>query len=190
MNREELVNKYPWLKEQSLVHSWADQIPEGWNIAFGELFFEDLDKAIKESYPDGIPDTFHIQDIKEKWGKLRVYLTQETDKIRDVLYIYEYLSSFVCIVCGAPYPFAQMTYDGWVMPLCERCYLGQNITNLDKYHTSYLQTVMKDCITVFKGPEDFITVESYDGENFIERKIETKNTWGRIFQRFIDRTVV
>lgn len=203
MNKTELLEKYPWLndsKEQMLdkypwlnvgMTSWIDMMPEGWYASFGEFFFEDLDAALKESYPDGLPEDFRILDIKEKWGSLRVYLTHEPQPVSDVLYKYQYISSFVCLMCGAPYPFAHMTYDGWVMPLCERCYIGKgSVIQFDKYHNSYLRTVLRDSISVAEGPEDYITIECSDGKEKKERKIEIKETWKKIFQEYVRKTVI
>lgn len=188
----ELIKKYPWLKvsEDETQHSWADLMPQGWRVAFGDFFFEDLDNALKTAYPDGIPKDFRIIDLKEKWGKLTVYLTNEPEVVSDVLWKYEYISSFVCIICGAPYPFAQMTYDGWVMPLCERCYVGKHGADFDEYHKAYLQTVLKDSLSVCEGPEDFITIICSGSNGESEKKIEIKETWKKIFEQYVQNVLV
>ena len=189
----ELIKKYPWLKvsKDETQHSWADLMPQGWRVAFGGFFFEDLDEALKTAYPDGIPEDFRIMDLKEKWGKLTVYLTSEPEVVSDVLWKYEYISSFVCIICGAPYPFAQMTYDGWVMPQCERCYVGRHGAEFDEYHKAYLQTVLKDSLSVCEGPEDFITIvcSKPNGMTY-EKKIEIKETWKKIFEQYVQNVLV
>ena len=188
----ELIKKYPWLKvsKDETQHSWADLIPKGWRVAFGDFFFEDLDEALKTAYPDGIPEDFRIMDLKEKWGKLTVYLTSEPEVVSDVLWKYEYISSFVCIICGAPYPFAQMTYDGWVMPQCERCYVGRHGAEFDEYHKAYLQTVLKDSLSVCEGPEDFITIICSGPNGKSEKKIEIKETWKKIFEQYVQNVLV
>lgn len=192
MTKEELIKNYPWIEmlENNTRVLWYDMIPEGWRIAFGELFFSELDEALLKTFPEGIPDDFHILDIKEKWGKLRVSLSHESEYINDVLFKYEYISSFVCIDCGAPYPFAQMTYGSWIMPLCERCYIGNNSNELNKWHISYLQTVLKDSISVHNGPEETIEVTVWKGNEKSHRKINIKETWEKIFESYVDRTVV
>lgn len=187
-----LIEKYPWLKvsENDTKNSWADFIPAGWFCSFGEFFLEDLDIALKKTYPDGIPEDFHILNIKEKWGKLRVYLSHDSEYIEDVLCKYEYISSFVCIECGAPYPFAQMTYGSWIMPLCERCYVGNNYSELNKWHVSYLQTVLKDSISVSNGPEDKLVISVINEKGKTEREIEIKSTWEKIFNSYVEKTIV
>lgn len=192
MNNKELLRKYPWLKfsDDSSDGCWADMIPIGWLESFGEFLLEDLDTALKNSYPEGLPEDFRILDIKEKWGSLRVYLTHEPEPVSDVLYRYQYISSFVCMICGAPYPFAHMTYDGWVVPLCERCYVGKNNVDPDKYCNSYRRTVLRDSISVSEGPEDSITVGCSNGDERTQRVIEIKSTWKKVFQAYVMKTVV
>lgn len=192
MTKEELIKNYPWIEmiENNTRVLWYDMLPEGWRIAFGELFFSELNEALLKTFPEGIPDDFHILDIKEKWGKLRVSLSHDSEYINDVLFKYEYISSFICIDCGAPYPFAQMTYGSWVMPLCERCYVGNNSNELNKWHTSYLQTVLRDSISVRNGPEDKISVAVFSGKGTTEREIEIKSTWEKIFNSYVERTIV
>lgn len=192
MTKEELIKNYPWIEmiENNTRVLWYDMLPEGWRIAFGELFFSELNEALLKTFPEGIPDDFHILDIKEKWGKLRVSLSYDSEYINDVLFKYEYISSFICIDCGAPYPFAQMTYGSWVMPLCERCYVGNNSNELNKWHTSYLQTVLRDSISVRNGPEDKISVLVFSGKGTTEREIEIKSTWEKIFNFYVERTIV
>lgn len=192
MTKEELIKNYPWIEmiENNTRVLWYDMLPEGWRIAFGELFFGELNEALLKTFPEGIPDDFHILDIKEKWGKLRVSLSHDSEYINDVLFKYEYISSFICIDCGAPYPFAQMTYGSWVMPLCERCYVGNNSNELNKWHTSYLQTVLRDSISVRNGPEDKISVLVFSGKGTTEREIEIKSTWEKIFNSYVERTIV
>ena len=192
MTKEELIKNYPWIEmiENNTRVLWYDMLPEGWRTAFGELFFSELNEALLKTFPEGIPDDFHILDIKEKWGKLRVSLSHDSEYINDVLFKYEYISSFICIDCGAPYPFAQMTYGSWVMPLCERCYVGNNSNELNKWHTSYLQTVLRDSISVRNGPEDKISVAVFSGKGTTEREIEIKSTWEKIFNSYVERTIV
>jgi len=192
MTKEELIKNYPWIEmiENNTRVLWYDMLPEGWRTAFGELFFSELNDALLKTFPEGIPDDFHILDIKEKWGKLRVSLSHDSEYINDVLFKYEYISSFICIDCGAPYPFAQMTYGSWVMPLCERCYVGNNSNELNKWHTSYLQTVLRDSISVRNGPEDKISVAVFSGKGTTEREIEIKSTWEKIFNSYVERTIV
>lgn len=202
MNNRELVERYPWLRigDKSLevtddMVTWADLIPSGWLEAFGDLLFEDLNKAIVDSFPDGVPEDFCITEIKEKWGRLCIYITHETRQIRDVLFIYEHISSYICISCGAPYPFAHMTYNGWVLPLCENCFVkqraGRKSENVYSAHEDYLQTVLKDSISVFTGPEKRIDVESTTpaGE-VISRHVDILPTWKKITTRYTQRKLI
>lgn len=197
MNNKELAERYPWLwlredfrSDSEEILTWADMIPTGWYTAFGELLFEDLDRALKESYPEGIPEDFVILDVKEKWGRLVIYLSEETRLVRDVLLTYEYLSSFVCISCGVPYPFSHMTYEGWVMPLCEKCFSKKCRKDLDN-NNRYLQTILKDSISVFKGPEKYLELNVLKGDGTEEKQqINIHPTWKRIVEKYVNQTLV
>lgn len=202
MNKQELVERYPWLrigdKDLEITEemiTWVDLVPVGWLDAFGDFLFEDLDKAIKRSYPNGVPDDFSITDMKEKWGRLCIYTTHDTLEIRDVLSIYEHISSYICISCGAPYPFAHMTYNGWVLPLCENCFIKQRASrkfeNVSSAHEDYLQTVLKDSISVFSGPEKRIDVESTTpAGDPISVHVDILPTWKKITTRYTQRKLI
>ena len=199
MTNKELAERYPWLRigDKSLevtddIVTWADIIPAGWLEAFGDLLFEDLNKAIIDSFPDGVPDDFCITEIKEKWGRLCIYTTHETRQIRDVLMSYEYLSSFVCISCGVPYPFSHMTYNGWILPLCENCFIkNHKYEEKEDAYEEYLQTVLKDSISVFQGPEKKITLETYSTtEDSNITHISVLPTWKKIITRYTQKKLI
>ena len=69
--------KYDWLKirnnftdeyildnDKNYI-SWEEEIPEGWNIAFGEVMIDELnDILVKYNFTD----SYRIIQIKEKFG--------------------------------------------------------------------------------------------------------------------------
>lgn len=114
---KKLLERYPFLRvDDSDEFSWWDDIPEGWRIAFGIPMMEELrEQLIKE----GKLDTYHIRDVKEKWGSLRWYDSGSSDEVQDIINKYEYLSIKTCIVCGKPA--TEMT-KGWIWPVCHACY--------------------------------------------------------------------
>ncbi len=119
----EYIEKYPWLRLQSLYsgdiysdYDAMDDMPEGWRIAFGDLMCEELDAAIKKA---GLEDEFVIYQVKEKYGRLVIYVSHETPEIRDILDRYNILSGWICIKCGKPD--VHMLRLGWIHPSCEEC---------------------------------------------------------------------
>lgn len=123
-----LVERYPfllprnvWTDEvvESYNYSWTlfDEIPKGWRDCFGIQLCEDLRAAlvkINKLY------TFRFDQIKEKYGSLRLYSNWVTDEISEILMKYEHLSEHVCIQCGKVN--VPMVYDSWISPYCKNCF--------------------------------------------------------------------
>jgi hypothetical protein len=121
-NYEEFEQKFPHLFTEGTYFEcdtgWKDII---WNLC-EEL--EPLCKKIKEellSNPDheffyeGFP---HVEQIKEKYGLLRVSMSYDTPEIKELIEDAERLSSITCEVCGCP---GKIRKRHWVKTLCETC---------------------------------------------------------------------
>lgn len=122
------LKRYPFWKSYNVWtrrfsgwgYSLYDWLPSGWKKAFGEGLTADIVEALES---DGIPkrkwtEALQFQDIKEKYGTLRMYATA-TEKVQDVLSKYECLSCGYCESCGKP---ARYITDGWISYLCEDCF--------------------------------------------------------------------
>lgn len=116
-----LVNKYPFLLPRNVwtgevpdnydySYTELDDMPEGWRIAFGESFLEELKTALGDYAPN-----YRISQIKEKWGGLRWYDFGRTEEAEKIISKYEQLSETICIVCGKP---AVAMTAGWIVPVC------------------------------------------------------------------------
>ena len=121
--------KYPWLRILNLYtgkitpnYDAMDDMPDGWAIAFGDLFCEEMDKAIKEA---GLEDKFVFVQVKEKYGQLRIYTNGTTPDIDKIIRKYECISGHVCIHCGQPD--TPMLNLPWISPLCKACYDETNV---------------------------------------------------------------
>lgn len=69
------------------------------------------------SYTSGYyPVTF--DQIKEKWGGLRIYYIGGDDYIKGVVDMAEEMSYKICERCGCP---GSPNKQGWVMTLCDNC---------------------------------------------------------------------
>ena len=127
---KELLEKYPWLypvseytgkplENYDYSFTWMDDIPLGWNIAFGKQMIEELG-ALLEKY--NYQDEYSICQIKEKFGGLRWYdngfPTEGYEEYKEWLDKYEELSFKTCIDCGKP---AKYFTRGWITPICEDC---------------------------------------------------------------------
>ena len=70
----------------------------------------------KNKQSDYYPVTF--DQIKEKWGGLRIYYIGGDDYIRGVVDTAEEMSYKICERCGCP---GSPNKQGWVMTLCDNC---------------------------------------------------------------------
>lgn len=59
-----------------------------------------------------------IVQIKEKFGSLRLYVSNSSELIRQLIDDAESATSVTCEFCGAP---GSPRYGGWVKTLCDKC---------------------------------------------------------------------
>ena len=180
----EFIEKYPWLKSYSLFEdgTWGeydimDDMPEGWRIAFGDLLCEELDSVLRDS---GLVEDFSVYQIKEKFGKLCMYVSHYTQEINDILDKYSAISKNVCIMCGRP-DVSTMRSETWIAPYCEDCFYDRPFSYLDIYED------MK-----YAGDRNIrnnITVTRKDGNDYIAHKINLKDTADRIRSRWAEREI-
>ena len=107
---------------------WFNCIPEytewrvvekGWKEAFGEDILKELKEAMLKDGGLKYLYSVRILQIKEKWGRLNIYLNKYGDNTMKVLKKYENLSWRICIDCGKPV----VGYTkGYVCPYCMDCY--------------------------------------------------------------------
>lgn len=77
-------------------------------------------KAMKENWPNEIVDPVVFQQIKEKFGILRVYYKGGNEYIHGIVRMAENLSSKICEDCGnSGDKFVKKS--GWLRTLCESC---------------------------------------------------------------------
>jgi hypothetical protein len=63
--------------------------------------------------------TFRFDQIKEKFGVLRVYHTGGSEYMAGVVRMAEDISGSICEVCGLP---GEQRKGGWIKTLCDRCH--------------------------------------------------------------------
>lgn len=119
-----LLPRKAWTGEvvEDYDYTWteADCIPDGWLVAFGEIFLEELrEELIKFDFLD----KYRVVQIKEKYGSLRFYDAgcPKDSNIYDIIEKYSTLSENICIDCGKPD--VPMVYDSWISPYCPECWL-------------------------------------------------------------------
>lgn len=105
------------IPEYDYEYTELDDLPDGWNKAFGEQMCEEIKEALIE---DDDLDRWRIVQLKEKYGSLRLYDngTKIGSRIKNIIHKYEDLSMRTCAVCGEP---ATRVTTGYILPLCDDC---------------------------------------------------------------------
>lgn len=115
--------KYPFWRAHNvwtgkkLGLSWTnyDSICEGWKKAFGKQLSKDLLVALKK---DKLLHKFYFDDVKEKYGTLRLYGNCHGENVSKVTNYYELLSMCYCFICGKPVRYIS---HGWIEYMCPDC---------------------------------------------------------------------
>jgi hypothetical protein len=145
--RKTLIEKYPYLQPRNVN---TDQIsdtfdyeyirgehdlPEGWMELFLQCC-EDIYEPLKQA---GCLDKFRFTDIKEKWGRMTIYVQHAPEEVHTILNKYRFLSEQVCSVCGKP---ATVVTWGYVCPYCSEHVRGtmENVDDAEliEIKTSYV----------------------------------------------------
>lgn len=91
-----------------------DFVPDGWKDLFLEMC-EELSSVLKGKENE---KTFRFDEIKEKWGELRMYTAGSSQETEVIIDKYAEKSRKTCIRCGAA---ATRMSKGWICPYCDKC---------------------------------------------------------------------
>lgn len=138
---KKLVKKIPFLKlGDNYKRTWLDEVPYGWQ-KLALIYFEKIEKILNDH---NAKDYLRITEVKEKWGKLRIYYSfvnnpkyEQNKWIEDIDRLFATLekeSWKLCIDCGAV---ASYQTNDYVTPVCGKCKevierLYPNVTVLPK----------------------------------------------------------
>jgi len=116
-----LYEKYPDLfanKDKTPMEScmaFGIECNIGWYDIISSVCYR-IKQYEKNKKSDYYPVTF--DQIKEKWGGLRIYYIGGDDYIRGVVDMAEEMSYKICERCGCP---GSPNKQGWIMTLCDNC---------------------------------------------------------------------
>jgi hypothetical protein len=102
-----LLDKYPKLFSNGQF--WGFECGDGWYD-----ILDNLCGAIKEHTYDG--DDLYVDQVKEKFGRLRFYLSREDDVIHGMVTLAEYMSGQICETCGER---GKTRGGSWMVTLCD-----------------------------------------------------------------------
>ena len=104
---QKLLDKYP--KLFSNQQFWGFECGDGWYDILDHLC-----GAISQYTYDA--DEVYVDQIKEKFGKLRFYLSREDNVIQGMVTLAEYMSGHTCEICGER---GQLRTGSWLVTLCD-----------------------------------------------------------------------
>ena len=124
--RTELIAKYPRLFSQTQCLEFHD----GWLDLVTSICYT-INSHEKAQWKQNV-DYVVFQQLKEKFGVLRVYYMGGDEYIHGAVRMAENYSSKVCETCGSPAQVVNLlagtsTKTRWIKVLCEKCekkYLG------------------------------------------------------------------
>lgn len=64
-------------------------------------------------------EPFKVDQVKEKFGGLRFYVSKTTDEIRNIIDAGERESYRICELCGAP---GKIRRESWIRVKCDSCF--------------------------------------------------------------------
>lgn len=129
MTDKQLIERFPFLEckpENDWCYdnsgNWLNDLPLGWKQIGLKMFTEIKNCLVKNNIP---LECFIIQQLKEKWGELRLYWALESPakeecikEIDDIIDKYEDISYNTCVECGKPAKYVTL---GYILPYCENC---------------------------------------------------------------------
>jgi len=121
MTQTEIIKKYPELfgkppfDPMKTLIGFGFEVNKGWIPILEEGFQKIADFINKNEIKD-----FRIQQVKEKFGGLRVYCNYYMDPIDDIIDWMEEECAHTCDVCGSPD--GKLRQDMWMAIRCDSCY--------------------------------------------------------------------
>ena len=116
-----LYEKYPALfanKDKTPMQScmaFGIECNIGWYDIISSVCYR-ITQHEKNEKSDYYPVTF--DQIKEKWGGIRIYHSGGDNYIQGVIAMAEEMSYKICERCGCP---GSPNKQGWIMTLCDNC---------------------------------------------------------------------
>lgn len=116
----DLIKEIPWLQVRSykgelLDECWLADVDKGWRDIALETF-KKIDEILKKNPEERA--AYQLEQVKEKWGMLRIYDNSGNSEIQDLLLELENESWKHCIDCGKK---SEYSSTGWVCPYCKDC---------------------------------------------------------------------
>ena len=191
LRNKKLVKRYPWIapvdwnwnRIKGYSFTMYDDVPIGWKRAFGKIMLEEYREVLIRNH---YLRDFQWEQVKEKYGSLRLYSNGAPEALLDLESKYDYISGFFCISCGRMN--SPVLTEGWVEPLCEDCY-NKRIAKQRQWHEknckgTFTYTPYKDLKKENKEITMIVTYKCYSPERGdYEEKRDYSQTINKIIAR-------
>lgn len=120
-NRNKSLKESPMAFGIECGDGWYDIIRSVcWEIKQHENHVHNMIKLKQKEDPDYILpyDSVKFDQIKEKFGGLRIYFTGGDDRVRGIVGLAEDISYKICENCGNR---GEPNKSGWIQTLCKQC---------------------------------------------------------------------
>ena len=125
-DNKKLLEEFPFLQPRNV---WTDKISEDYDytyvlgvddlpIGWEKLFLQMCTDLKKQLIKDNYLDKFRFTHIKEKYNTMRLYNNGCSKEAHKILDKYEYMSRYVCTVCG---DIATKETQGYLASFCDKC---------------------------------------------------------------------
>lgn len=92
---------------------------KGWRKTFGIQICEEIKQALLKIDKKALR-SYHVYDIKEKWGMLKWDSDFGSTEVQKIIAKYEYISARTCVICGKPAT-GYTPIESWKSPYCDDC---------------------------------------------------------------------
>ena len=105
---QKLLDKYP--KLFSSKQFWGFECGDGWYDLLDYL----CGSLVTYTYSD---EEIYVDQVKEKFGRLRFYLSREDDVMHGMVSMAEHMSGRICETCGNR---GETRGGSWMVTLCDK----------------------------------------------------------------------
>ena len=126
--QKQLEAKYPvsFSRKTTCIEQRGIECDDGWYDVLDRMFSK-IEPLISNLNQRDLHDRFDIAQIKEKFGRLTIYLRSDVPGVEDaVKEAYEEASS-ICESCGGK---GSIRPGGWLRTACERCLARDKIKSI------------------------------------------------------------
>ena len=166
-DNKKLIEEFPFLQPRNV---WTDNISEDYDysyvlgiddlpIGWERLFLQMCVDLKKELIKDDYLDKFRFTQIKEKYNTMRLYNNGCSKEAHKILDKYEYMSRYICTVCG---DIATVETQGYLASFCNKCSKGW--CALDRMEPIELKKTYYRTIRYTAGGEKFYNKVSFKRE--------------------------